>query len=127
MKTRYITICVAEELHRLIAKEARDRFLSKGGILKHAFKEWIAFERAKRAVGKRRLAEIILEKESRLVSLEDMETGERVAALIAAGWTREEASAIVGAEEAGEIGIEPWRYEDQKAIANRVAENNQQK
>lgn len=52
--------------------------------------------------------------------LETMEAGERVAALIAAGWTRDEASAIVGAEEAGELGIEAWRYEDQKELAAKL-------
>lgn len=58
--------------------------------------------------------------ETKMKDLETMEAGERVAALIAAGWSREEASAIVGAEEAGELGIEAWRYEDQSELAAKL-------
>lgn len=64
-RDRYgINIRVDETLYRLIDNEARDRFFSKGGLLKHAFLEWLDYERAKAKLGKKKLAAIVLAKEA---------------------------------------------------------------
>lgn len=65
-RDRYgINIRVDETLYRLINTEARDRFFSKGGLLKHAFLEWLDYDRARSKLGKRKLAAIAEARERR--------------------------------------------------------------
>lgn len=60
-----VSIRVTKAFYDELRSEASERFLSMGGMLKHAYREWKEYDRARSKLGKRKLAAIAEARERR--------------------------------------------------------------